>query len=304
VFAKIFSQIFDSSIAEDYRVRLVFEDFLKLADVDGVVDMTPEAIARRTNVPLDIVKLGIEALEQPDTRSRSAEHDGRRIIRLDEHRDWGWMVVNYAKYRDIRDELDRKAYRAAWMQEKRREQREHSVNRREQSVNKREHNVNEHEQAVNERERCEPMQKQKQKQMDVPPTPNEQTAKPEVEYRSPSAGEIVDLEQAVVISQNVREDLKPDLEFVAYVHGIWFAQGGKNANGQPVSWKPYIAARWLKERFEWQTGTHRAKQQSKQASGQRGDNNRNSGTRNEGKASQYAGIGRVKPVSNAGGPTT
>ena len=99
MYAKVFAQIFDSSIAEDYRVRLVFEDFLKLADINGVVDMTHEAISRRTNVPLEMVKLGISELEKPDPKSRSNAEDGRRIIRMDDHRDWGWFIVNYQRYR-------------------------------------------------------------------------------------------------------------------------------------------------------------------------------------------------------------
>lgn len=99
-FAKVFSQILESSLAEDWQTRLVFEDFLKLADGKGVVDMTVEAIARRTNVPLEIVKRGIAALEQPDPASRTPDEEGRRIVRLDDHRDWGWKVVNIARYRE------------------------------------------------------------------------------------------------------------------------------------------------------------------------------------------------------------
>lgn len=100
MFAKVFAQILDSSLAENYQTRLVFEDLLKLADKDGVVDMTRESIARRTNVPLDIVKAGIDALEQPDPTSRTPDMNGKRIFRLDEHRDWGWRIVNFIKYRE------------------------------------------------------------------------------------------------------------------------------------------------------------------------------------------------------------
>lgn len=100
MFAKIFSSIFDSSIADDWQLRIVFQDLLVLADKDGVVDMTPQAIARRTNVPLDIVKERLCKLEAPDMTSRTPDHEGRRIIRLDPHRDWGWKIVNYAKYRE------------------------------------------------------------------------------------------------------------------------------------------------------------------------------------------------------------
>ena len=110
MYAKIFTQIFDSSIAENYEVRHVFEDLLKLADRDGVVDMTAEAIARRANVPLEKIRAGIEALMQPDPRSRSKGHDGRRLVAVDSGRDWGWVIVNYAHYRAIQDEEARRAY--------------------------------------------------------------------------------------------------------------------------------------------------------------------------------------------------
>jgi hypothetical protein len=110
MYVKIFAQIFDSSIAEDYLVRLVFEDFLILADRDGQVDMTVAAIARRTNVPIEIVNTAIEKLSAPDPDSRTPDAEGRRIVLLDQHRSWGWQIVNYAHYRDIRDDEARKEY--------------------------------------------------------------------------------------------------------------------------------------------------------------------------------------------------
>ena len=110
VFAKIFAQIFDSSIASDYIVRHIFMDLLVLADRDGVVDMTPDAISRRTNVPEDMVVHAISELMKPDGRSRSPEEDGRRLVPLDSHRDWGWQIVNFDHYRAIRDEESRKTY--------------------------------------------------------------------------------------------------------------------------------------------------------------------------------------------------
>ena len=110
MYAKIFSQIFDSSIAENYEVRHVFEDLLKLADKEGCVDMTQEAIARRTNAPIEKIRMGIEELMKPDARSRSKEQDGRRLILIDSNRDWGWIIVNYAHYRALRDEESRRAY--------------------------------------------------------------------------------------------------------------------------------------------------------------------------------------------------
>jgi hypothetical protein len=80
---------------------------LKLCDKNGVVDMPHEAIARRLNVPLEVVKAEIAKLEDPDSRSRNPDHEGRRIIRLFNHRDWGWSITNYDHYRKILNEEQR-----------------------------------------------------------------------------------------------------------------------------------------------------------------------------------------------------
>jgi len=104
MYAKVFSQIFESSIAEDYLTRLVFMDMLVLADPTGIVDMTASAISRRTNVPLEIVQPALRKLAAPDLESRNPEHEGRRIALLDDHRTWGWQILNFEGYHHLRDE--------------------------------------------------------------------------------------------------------------------------------------------------------------------------------------------------------
>lgn len=110
MFAKVFGQIFDSSIAEDYNCRRMFMDLLVLADSTGAVDMTPEAISRRTNVPVEEVVKYVKDLCQPDAKSRSKLEEGKRLVPLDCNRDWGWKIVNYVHYRKIRDEASRREY--------------------------------------------------------------------------------------------------------------------------------------------------------------------------------------------------
>lgn len=109
MYAKIFSKIFDSSIADDWHQRVVFQDILILCDRDGIVNMTHEAIARRTNVPIEIVRESIKKLESADPQTNTPTEDGRRLERLDEHRDWGWRIVNYAKYRNIKNSEEMRA---------------------------------------------------------------------------------------------------------------------------------------------------------------------------------------------------
>jgi hypothetical protein len=110
MYAKIFDQIFESSISTDYLTRHVFMDFLVLADVDGVVDMTFDSIQRRTNVPIEMLRTALEKLTAPDPHSRSREEEGRRMVLVDSHRDWGWRIVNYEHYRTLRTAEDRRTY--------------------------------------------------------------------------------------------------------------------------------------------------------------------------------------------------
>lgn len=70
--------------------------------------MHPKAIAEEVGLVVDQVRAALRMLEAPDLESRSPEEEGRRIVRMDEHRDWGWRIVNYAKYRSIRDEDERR----------------------------------------------------------------------------------------------------------------------------------------------------------------------------------------------------
>ncbi len=110
MFAKVFGQIFDSSIAEDYNCRRMFMDLLVLADPTGAVDMTHEAISRRTNVPIEEVAKYIGQLCEPDAKSRSRLEEGKRLVPLDKNRDWGWQIVNYQHYRRLKDEESRRSY--------------------------------------------------------------------------------------------------------------------------------------------------------------------------------------------------
>src|SRR5689334_19557326 len=117
MFVKIFRQIFDSSIADNAKVRRMFIDLLILADQDGVVDMTHDAIARRIGVPIDEVMWAIDKLLEPDPADRSGKRNGARLAFIDPGRDWGWRIINYAHYRGLRDEESRRHYRRGYMRD-------------------------------------------------------------------------------------------------------------------------------------------------------------------------------------------
>lgn len=117
-FGKIHETIFNSTIIEDTMIpespipfsAYIFMCLLALCDAEGVIDITWDALSRRLNCSMGDLKVAIYRLEQPDPYSRSSENEGRRLIPVSPDRDWGWVIVNYKKYRQMRSAEDRREY--------------------------------------------------------------------------------------------------------------------------------------------------------------------------------------------------
>jgi hypothetical protein len=112
MYGKLFGSMYDGTLTSKgpWQALVTLQQMIILADRDGVVDMTASAISRRTSIPLDIIETGIAALMEPDPDSRTPDEDGRRIVLLESHRDWGWHLVNHAKYQAIRTAEERREY--------------------------------------------------------------------------------------------------------------------------------------------------------------------------------------------------
>lgn len=118
MYAKLMSRITESSLMEeDVPVRYCFMMMLAMADPKGYVIGTDVAIARRMNIPKDQFLAYVAELMLPDPDSNSQENEGRRVIVSDVER--GYYVVNYKKYRDTRDEEQRREYMREYMRERR-----------------------------------------------------------------------------------------------------------------------------------------------------------------------------------------
>lgn len=119
MYAKLFSSLWKGSLYGARNEQHVFIYLLGNCDSQGVIDTVPEAIASATGIPLPEVIEAIHQLESPDERSRTKEAEGRRISRLDDDREWGWFIVNYSKYRQIRNEEERRAYHRNYQRQRR-----------------------------------------------------------------------------------------------------------------------------------------------------------------------------------------
>jgi hypothetical protein len=110
MYGKIFSSMFRGSLHGQWEAIVTFVCMITLADKEGEIDMTAEALAAVTSIPLDIIKRGIASLESPDPQSRTPDEDGRRLVRASEARDWGWRITNYQHYRMMRSAEERREY--------------------------------------------------------------------------------------------------------------------------------------------------------------------------------------------------
>ena len=112
MYGKIFDSIYDGTLYGHWEAIVTMQQLIVLATPDGIVDMTPQAIAARTSIPLEIIAKGLKVLSEPDPYTRTPGEEGRRIVLMDEHRPWGWKLVNHGKYMRLRDaEQKRKADR-------------------------------------------------------------------------------------------------------------------------------------------------------------------------------------------------
>lgn len=124
-YGMIYASIFDSSVARDWEALVVFIALIALADKDDNVFTDPGRLARKTNIPEEIILKGLNLLIEEDPQSFNTVENGRRITFLplvgtDQSPSLGghcrgFHVVNRAYYK----RLLRKKYNAAYAQARR-----------------------------------------------------------------------------------------------------------------------------------------------------------------------------------------
>ena len=94
---KLFSSLPTSSIwSEAYATRIVWTTMLAVADAEGLVEGSVPGFARLANVTIEEMQTAIDRLSSPDPYSRTPDHDGCRIERVQ----GGWRILNYRLYRE------------------------------------------------------------------------------------------------------------------------------------------------------------------------------------------------------------
>lgn len=113
-FTKLFSSITASTVwCKDPYTKVVWITMLAMADKRGRVWASIPGLAKEAGVSVDKVETALNDFLSPDHYSRTQDYEGRRIEVID----GGWKLLNHAKYRAIRDEEERRAYKTAKQRE-------------------------------------------------------------------------------------------------------------------------------------------------------------------------------------------
>ena len=110
-YTPLFKDILASSIwSEPPETRIVWISMLAMMDADGYVGGSISGLARINGLTPQQVQEAIECLENSDPESRSDEHEGRRIEKVDR----GWMVLNAVKMRELAKKEAERHRKATW----------------------------------------------------------------------------------------------------------------------------------------------------------------------------------------------
>lgn len=104
-YVKLFSSIVNSTIwDEEPAISKLWITMLALADQHGEVLITIPGLARLARISLETCEAGLAKFQLPDKYSWTKDEEGRRIGEVE----GGWRLLNYAKYRQMISESDRR----------------------------------------------------------------------------------------------------------------------------------------------------------------------------------------------------
>jgi len=109
MYGKLFASMYHGTLRGKAHEILVLSNLVIFADREGFIDKTVKTISEEVGLTEEETRAAVDRLMLPDADSRSTEEDGARLVLIEDTRSWGWQVVNYEKYRDMKSEEDRRA---------------------------------------------------------------------------------------------------------------------------------------------------------------------------------------------------
>ena len=125
-FTKLFSSITASTVwvGTTPATKCAWVTLLAMADRHGRVHGSIPGLAHIAGISIEECQTALGIFLSPDEYSRTKENEGRRIEPID----GGWRLLNYTKFRDMRDAESVKESKRQYMRNIRAQQRTANVN--------------------------------------------------------------------------------------------------------------------------------------------------------------------------------
>jgi hypothetical protein len=94
MYGKIFDSMYEGTLYGHWEAIVTLQQMLVLCNQDGVIDMTPQAIAARTSIPFEIISKGIDRLIAPDAIAR---HEYQRAGHVQIDARGRYVIAGYRK---------------------------------------------------------------------------------------------------------------------------------------------------------------------------------------------------------------
>ena len=115
-FTKLFSSLPESTVwCLPDSIRILWITMLAMADHAGRVFGSIPGLANRARISVEDAEKGLEMFMSPDRYSRTTDFEGRRIEVID----GGWRLLNYQRYREIRDDETIRESKRKWAEKNR-----------------------------------------------------------------------------------------------------------------------------------------------------------------------------------------
>jgi len=121
MYGKIFERMFTGTMyGSGPVVFAVWAYVIANARPPGVVSLNQKMLAATIGCSTEEIRDAIGFLTRPDDESATKEENGRRLVHIES---LDYHVVSWQKYRDMRDEEERREYQRKWVAAKRAEAR-------------------------------------------------------------------------------------------------------------------------------------------------------------------------------------
>lgn len=117
MFGKAFALMYEGSMYGSGPVVFALWGYMIAnSDGDGHVELNTKRVADTIGTTVEEIENALKFLASPDEKSRNPEEEGRRIVAIGP---FHWRLVSFRKYRDLKNQEQKRDYMRGYMRERR-----------------------------------------------------------------------------------------------------------------------------------------------------------------------------------------